>query len=301
MLPLPLRRLAMLLIPTTLLAVLLVWPRQQVTRAAEGDARTITNSIGMKLTLVPAGKFTMGSPRTELARGEDETEHPVEITRPYYMAVYLVTQEEYAKIMEKNPSWFSRTGWARQKVQDLDTRRFPVENVSWRDAQQFCARLTELDNKNGTPRQYRLPSEADWEYACRKASASKPPFCFGATLSSEQANFDGHFPYGGADKGTYLARPCPVGSYNPNKLGLYDMHGNIWQWCQDWYGKDYYAKSPSKDPQGPDRGTTRVLRGGCWCYNGQECRAAYRGNEAPSFQDGTIGFRVVCRSSASPE
>jgi formylglycine-generating enzyme required for sulfatase activity len=199
--------------------------------------------------------------------------------------------------MGKNPSWFSPTGSGRAKVKGLDTQRFPVENVSWRDARQFCDKLTEQDRKNGVARTYRLPTEAEWEYACREAGASRTPFCFGRALSSAQANFDGNFPYGGAGRGPYLSRPCPVGSYPPNRLGLYDVHGNIWEWCQDWYDKDYYIKSPEKDPQGPVRGTTRVLRGGCWCYNGRECRAAYRGNEAPGFQDGTIGFRVVCSFS----
>jgi formylglycine-generating enzyme required for sulfatase activity len=241
----------------------------------------------------------MGSPKTEAERGEDEAEHEVEISRPYYMGVYLVTQGEYTQVMGRNPSWFSRAGPARQKVTDLDTSRFPVDNVSWRDAQQFCDRLTDLDRRQGTGRVYRLPTEAEWEYACREAGAAKPAFSFGAQLSSEQANFDGYFPYGGAERGPYLSRTCEVGSYKPNKLGLCDMHGNIWQWCADWYDKGYYASSPARDPQGPTRGTTRVLRGGCWCYNGRDCRSAYRGNEAPSFQDGTIGFRVVC--AASPE
>jgi formylglycine-generating enzyme required for sulfatase activity len=213
------------------------------------------------------------------------------------MGAYLVTQEEYQRVTGKNPSWFSRTGPARAKVKDLDTSRFPVENVSWRDAQQFCDKLAELDRKGGAARKYRLPTEAEWEHACREAGESKAPSHFGARLGPDQANFDGNFPYGGADRGTYLARPSQVGSYKPNKLGLYDMHGSVWEWCQDWYGKDYYARGPDRDPQGPDRGTTRVLRGGCWCYNGSFCRSACRGNESPSFQDGTIGFRIVCDAS----
>jgi formylglycine-generating enzyme required for sulfatase activity len=270
-------------------------PRREKAHAGDGpDKGTITNSIGMALVRVPAGKFTMGSPRAEASRADDEAEHAVEIARPYYIGAYLVTQEEYQKVVGKNPSWFSRTGPSRARAKDLDTSHFPVENVSWRDAQQFCERLIELDRKGGAARTYRLPTEAEWEYACREAGASKAPFHFGAQLGSGQANFDGNFPYGGADKGPYLARPCKVGSYKPNKLGLYDMHGNIWQWCGDWYGSDYYAKSPERDPCGPERGQTRVIRGGCWCFNARECRSAYRGNESPGFSDGTIGFRVVC-------
>jgi formylglycine-generating enzyme required for sulfatase activity len=291
------RRLAVFLVPTVILAAPLVGPRLEETRAAEGDDKTITNSIGMKLVLVPAGKFTMGSPKSEVERGDDEAQHPVEITRPFYMGVHLVTQEEYAKVMGRDPSWFSSSGSARQKVKGLDTSRFPVDNVSWRDAQQFCEKLTTLDRKTGKARVYRLPTEAEWEYACRDAGKTTTPFCFGTTLASTQANFDGTFPYGSADRGPSLSRTSKVGSYQPNRLGLYDMHGNIWQWCKDWYGKDYYTRSPARDPQGPEQGTTRVLRGGCWCYNGKECRAAYRGNEAASFRDGTIGFRAVCDST----
>jgi formylglycine-generating enzyme required for sulfatase activity len=300
--PVPPRQLAALLALAAPLAALLALPALEEARAGEGRDRdagtgTITNAVGMKLVPVPAGKFTMGSPKSEAERGEDEAQHEVEISRPYHMGAFLVTQEEYAKVMGKNGSWFSRNGSSRQKVQGMDTGRFPVDNVSWRDAQQFCERLSELDRKDGKARTYRLPTEAEWEYAGREAGKASTPFHFGASLGSAQANFDGRFPYGGADRGPYLARPCPVGSYRPNALGLYDVHGNLWQWCRDWYGKDYYKTSPAKDPQGPERGTTRVLRGGCWCYNGRECRSAYRGNEAPSFQDGTIGFRVVCVSA----
>jgi formylglycine-generating enzyme required for sulfatase activity len=263
-------------------------------RAGEGGGQAVTNAIGMKLVLVPTGKFTMGSATTEADRGDDEAQHTVEITKPYYMSANLVTQEEYTKVMGKNPSWMSASGSARQKVKGLDTSQFPVDNVSWRDAQQFCDRLSAMDRKAGKSRQYRLPTEAEWEYACREAGKTTTPFSCGESLSSAQANFDGTFPYGKAARGPSLSRTTRVGSYKPNQLGLYDMHGNIWQWCSDWYGKDYYSRSPKTDPQGPASGTTRVLRGGAWCQNGKECRSAYRGNEAPNFQDGTIGFRVVC-------
>jgi formylglycine-generating enzyme required for sulfatase activity len=134
------------------------------------------------------------------------------------------------------------------------------------------------------------------EYACREAGQSKTAFHFGDKLGSNMANFDGNFPLG-ADKGPNLARTCKVGSYPANKLGLHDMHGNIWQWCADWYRYDYYANSPAKDPSGPERGGSRVIRGGSWCVTAEECRSAYRGNESPGFRDGTIGFRVVCDST----
>jgi formylglycine-generating enzyme required for sulfatase activity len=254
----------------------------------------MTNSVGMKFVLVPAGKFTMGSPKTEAERGDDEAEHTVIITRPFYMSVHLVTQEDFAKVMGRNPSWFTASGSARQKVRGLDTSRFPVDNVSWRTAEQFCERLTGLDRKAGVAREYHLPTEAEWEYACRERGKSTAPFHCGTALGSVQANFDGTFPYGGASKGPSLSRTTRVGCYPPNRLGLYDMHGNIWQWCKDYYARDYYSKSPVRDPRGPENGSTRVIRGGAWCQNGKECRAAYRGHESPSFADGTIGFRMVC-------
>jgi formylglycine-generating enzyme required for sulfatase activity len=288
-----LRWLATLVAPTVLFFAASAWSGVGATRAAEND-RTLVNSIGMKLVLVPAGKFMMGSPKTEAERGDDETEHEVELTKSFYMGIHHVTQQEYAKVVGRNPSWMSSTGAARQKVKGLDTSRFPVDSVRWTDAQQFCERLAALDGKDGKPRRYRLPTEAEWEYACREAGKSTTPVSFGDTLNSEQANFDGRFPLGPTSKGPSLSRTSKVASYKPNALGLYDMHGNIWQWCADWYGKDYYAKSPKQDPQGPSSGSTRVLRGGGWCQSGKDCRSANRSNEVMSFSDGTIGFRVVC-------
>jgi formylglycine-generating enzyme required for sulfatase activity len=143
---------------------------------------------------------------------------------------------------------------------------------------------------------YRLPTEAEWEYACRAGTTT--PFHFGKSLSSRQANFDGNHPYGGAEKGPYLARTCKVGSYKPNKFGLYDMHGNVHQWCSDWYDKDYYKDSPAKDPLGPDRGAVRVLRGGSWIVLGRFCRAADRLTNDPGGRDYNMGFRVACSRPA---
>jgi formylglycine-generating enzyme required for sulfatase activity len=257
--------------------------------------KEVKNSIGMKLMLISAGKFTMGSspaePFATVSEGF-ETQHPVEITQPFYLGKYLVTQAEYRRVMKDNPSWFSAKGFDKDKVAGIDTDNFPVDNISWEMAKKFCDTLSELPDEKAAKRTYRLPTEAEWEYACREAGRSSTPFCFGKSLSSTQANFDGNYPYGGAAKGPNLQRTTPVDNYQPNKLGLYDMHGNLQQWCQDWYDKDYYKKSPPKDPQGPEHGDRRVLRGGSWNSRGWECRAGYRDRKPPGYCI-NFGFRLV--------
>jgi formylglycine-generating enzyme required for sulfatase activity len=254
--------------------------------------KEVTNSIGMKLMLIPAGRFTMGSPPYEDVRSENEEQHEVEITRPYYLGAYLVTQDQYVLVMDSpNPSFFSATGGGKERVAQVDKRRLPVESVSWSMAQEFCRKLSDLPPEKRAKRVYRLPTEAEWEYACREAGRSSTPFCFGNTLSSRQANFDGNYPYGFAAKGPYLQRTTPVGTYEPNELGLYDMHGNLYQWCQDWYG--YYQYGHAKDPQGPGHGKYRVLRGGAWSSNGSSCRAAHRFVNSPTDRNSLFGIRVV--------
>ena len=209
----------------------------------------------------------------------------VEITQPFYAGIYPVTQEQYQRIMGQNPSHFSSTGGGSSNVNGMDTRPFPVENVSWEDAIEFCRRLSELPGEKENEHLYRLPTEAEWEYICRGGPFFKkpsPPFHFGNSLSSTQANFDGRNPYGGAATGAYLQRTTKVGSYPPNPLGLYDLHGNVWEWCADWYDADYYKRSPKQDPQGPENSEHRVLRGGSWGNNGWYCRAACRCDFAPA-------------------
>jgi formylglycine-generating enzyme required for sulfatase activity len=280
-------------------------------------ARSFTNSIGMKLVLIPKGKFMMGSTKAEqdevvesVSEGsrknvrdwvtEERPRRDVEITRPFYLGVYTVTQKQYKEVMGENPSWFSAGGGGKDKVKDLDTDDFPVERVSWEDAKKFCEKLSQFEKERRAKRTYRLPTEAEWEYSCRGGPSSNP-FHFGKSLASTQANFYGHHPYGGAKKGPYLERTCKVGSYDPNKFGLYDMHGNVCQWCSDWYDKDYYKDSPTKDPKGPDSGTARVLRGGSWDFSGWACRAAYRGRLEPGGRVGNLGFRLACsRPSRTP-
>jgi formylglycine-generating enzyme required for sulfatase activity len=268
-----------------------------------GESDEFVNSLGMKFVLIPPGTFLMGSPPEEEGRLIDEGPvHEVEITQPYYLGVYQVTQAEYERVMGMNPSWFSSSGQGKDQVKGQDTRRFPVEFVSWEDAVEFCRKLSEMPEEKKHGRTYRLPTEAEWEYSCRGGASDSKPFYFkdGPTswLSSTQANFEGNYPYGGAAKGPYLARPTPVGSYQPNAFGLFDMHGNVWEWCADWFDNKYYEKSPKKDPQGPEKGKRRVLRGGSWSLIGWLCRAAYRTSLEPGNRGDFIGFRVLLFAGA---
>jgi formylglycine-generating enzyme required for sulfatase activity len=236
----------------------------------------------------------MGSPEDEEGRSDDEgPQHEVEITRPFYLGIYPVTQAQWQAVMGNNPSWFSATGGGKDKVMGMNTDDFPVESVSWEDIPEFLEKVAALEQERGAGREYHLPTEAQWEYACRGGACYSTPFHFGDSLSSTQANFDGHYPYGGADQGPDLARTRKVGSYKPNSFGLYDMHGNVGGWCEDWFGEDYYKNSPRRDPQGPSRGSVRVIRGGCWDLNGGDCRAASRDWLAPSSRNVSMGFRVV--------
>jgi formylglycine-generating enzyme required for sulfatase activity len=256
--------------------------------------REFTNSIGMKFALIPAGKFLMGSPDGEQGRSADEgPQHEVEITRPFYMAVTPVTQEQYERVMGSNPSYFSVKGDGKHKVRRMDTQEFPVETVSWEEAVEFARRLSALTEEVKSGRSYRLPSEAQWEYSSRGGAPSYQVFHFGNSLSPTQANFDGNYPYGGAAKGPYLERTCKVSSYPANGFGLYDMHGNVWEWCADWYDENYYAASPGQDPLGPASASARVLRGGSWSSIGRLCRSAYRRRPAPGYRDQYYGFRLA--------
>lgn len=237
------------------------------------------NSIGMELVLVPWGTFWMGD-------GYDNAARQVEVPYGFYMGVYQVTQEQWQIIMGNNPSHFSRGGEGMNRVErvsDADLKQFPVESVSWEDIQQFLKKLNEKE-KPGGGWMYRLPTEAEWEYSCRGAATSREECSFDfylATptddLSSRQANFDGNSPAGNAPKGRYLIRPTRVGSYPPNSLGLFDMHGNVWELCDDWYTE----------------GASRMLRGGSWDMDAEYCRAAWRDRYSPDELSNFVGFRLV--------
>jgi formylglycine-generating enzyme required for sulfatase activity len=254
----------------------------------------LTNAIGMQLVLIPPGTFLMGSPEAEEDRSADEGPlHEVAITRPFYLGIYPVTQEQFQRVMGTNPSYFCPGGESKEDVAGLDTKQFPVENVLWKNALSFCKKLSALPEEKRCGRVYRLPSEAEWEYCCRGGAPSYQVFHFGNSLSSTQANFDGNSPYGGADAGPYLERPCKVGSYTPNGFGLYDMHGNVWDWCNDWYGYWYYRESPRADPPGPPGGSRRVIRGGSYSHFGSGCRSAYRLGTTLAYRSSFLGFRVA--------
>jgi formylglycine-generating enzyme required for sulfatase activity len=256
----------------------------------------VGDGVKMELVRVKAGKFWMGSPADNKVRSEDdEQQHEVEITKDYWLGVTEVTQGQYRKLMGKNPSHFRRDGDGKAEVKDFTQEQlddFPVENVSWHDAQEFLKKLTARAAELKIPVRCRLPSEAEWEYACRgghrmvnPTSKDTLPFHFAqpsSSLSSKQANFDAS-----------LRRTTKVGSYDANPLGLKDMHGNVWEWCQDWYDKDYYSRSQKRDPPGPPEGSLRVLRGGCWGLTYWSCRCAYRYGHSPGLRYDRLGFRVA--------
>ncbi len=255
--------------------------------------REIVNSIGMKLVVVPKGKFTMGSPPTEPSRIPNEgPQHAVEISKPFLMGAYEVTQAQYQSVMGSNPSHFVPGGPGAGRVAGMDVTVHPVERVSYDEAVEFCKKLSDLPKEKAARRVYRLPTEAEWEYACRAGTTTA--FSFGASASSSQANFDGDFPYNGGQRGPDLVRTTRVGSYPPNAWGLYDMHGNVQEWCSDWFDANAYNAGPRKDPRGPAAGTVRVTRGGSWTNVGHLCRAAGRAARSTFERAPTQGVRVVC-------
>jgi formylglycine-generating enzyme required for sulfatase activity len=236
----------------------------------EAPPKNYTNSGGMKFVWIPSGSFAMGSPNNEKGRGDDEILHKVTV-KGFYLGVHAVTQEQWQGVMGNNPSEFK------------GDKRLPVDSVSWHDCQDFIRKLRDQDKKP-----YRLPTEAEWEYACRAGSTTA--FHFGETVSTDQANYNGNFTYGNGKKGVYRAKTVVVGSFPANAWGLHDMHGNVWQWCQDWHGG--YAVKDVADPQGPKTGKNRVLRGGSWASNPIFCRCANRNFSDPDNRTEFHGFRV---------
>ncbi len=247
--------------------------RQKAGPPSAGIDTAFTNPLDMTFVYIPPGKFLMGSPSDESMRDDDEKRHKVVLTRGFYLQTTEVTQGQWRQVMGDNPSRFKDCG------DDC-----PVEQLSWNEARTFIDKL-----KQRTGRTYRLPTEAEWEYACRAGTTGA--FNTGDCLSVDQANYDGDFPLSGCPEGAPRQTTVPVKTFPSNSWGLYDMHGNVWEWCADWY--DMYRPGKSRDPVGPSAGQDRVFRGGGWSSGARGCRSAERNWRSPDFNSSIIGFRLA--------
>ncbi len=277
----------------------------------------ITNSIGMKLALIPEGEFLMGSPESDKdAQPDEKPQHKVKITKPFYMGIHAVTVGQFrAFVKETNYKTAAENGsgawktvtpggkvvpgaekhnWANTGIEQTDD--YPVVNIDYPDAEEFCKWLSKQEEKT-----YRLPTEAEWEYACRGGTTTRWSCGDDKDTLIDHANiaYDSFPKYARtntpkADGWLFMA---PVGKFKPNPCGLFDMHGNVWQWCADWYEEEYYKDSPTNDPTGPAQGSSRVIRGGTWSRGPLDCRSANRFglSGATSLW---VGFRVVRDAAA---
>ena len=244
-----------------------------------GFEKTYTNTLGMAFILIPSGTFTMGSPPNESHRGTSEVRHQVTISKPFYMQTTEVTVKQWYSIMDR-----------RMMVSQKGADNLPITQVSWFDCMKFIERL----NRLGQGR-YRLPTEAEWEYAARAGTSTA--YSWGDTIDCEKAMYGNNsLKYDVCQLyirsiGLQVDQSAPVKSYKPNPWGLYDMHGNVWEWCMDWYGD--YKKTPVIDPKGPESGNMRIRRGGSWFKYGYACRSANRSFGHPATRYKTTGFRLV--------
>jgi formylglycine-generating enzyme required for sulfatase activity len=232
--------------------------------APKEPPKHFTNSLGMKFVWIPPGTFMMGSPEQEAERDKSEIQHKVTLTSGFYLGMCTVTQEQWQALMKDNPS--------RAKKE----KNLPVENVSFDECLEFLKKMGDKDGQR-----YRLPSEAEWEYACR--AGSKSCYCFG-----DDPKLLGEYAWYRDNAGE---KPHPVAQKKPNRWGLCDMHGNIWEWCADWYGA--YPKDAVVDPKGPEKGTSRVLRGGSFYSPSSFVRCSIRGYFDPAKRGLNIGFRAA--------
>jgi formylglycine-generating enzyme required for sulfatase activity len=213
----------------------------------------------------------------------------VTLTRPFYLGIFPMTQRQYLAVTGTNPAAYN--------FNDGGSLDHPVDTVSWEDAREFCRLLTALPEEQRFGRVYRLPTEAEWEYACRAGTLT--PFWFGEAISASQANFDSTAPYGRSAEDMYRERTTVAGAFAPNPFGLYDVHGNVWEWCADWYQASHYKASEQVDPTGPARGESKVMRGGSWFSTGRGCRSGHRGLSVPGERNHTNGFRVAMTVAGS--
>ncbi len=241
---------------------------------AEYSREDLGNGVTLDMVAIPGGAFMMGSPETEKERSSNEGPQRSVTVPAFFMAKYPVTQAQWQAVMGNNPSYFK--GANR-----------PVESVSWHEAVEFCQKLSQRMGKN-----YRLPSEAEWEYACRAGTTTS--FYFGETITPDLANYNGDYTYGNGPKGVYREKTTDVGSFPPNAFGLYDMHGNVWEWCQDVWHENYNS-APTDGSAWESGGDShlRLLRGGYWYDNPRNCRAAYRHCNSPGNRNNYIGFRFA--------
>jgi len=263
---------------------------KQPGKPASSHPKEITNSLGMKLVLIPPGEFVMGSPDSDPnAQSDEKPQHRVRITKPFYLGVTEVTQEQYERVMGQNPSSFSAAGSGGEKDSGLRVfpaemvSRFPVEMISWKNAMEFCRRLSQLPEEKTAGAVYRLPTEAEWEYACRAGTTTLWSF------GNDKSRLEDYAWY----LDNSLSSPHPAGQKKPNAWGLYDMHGNVFEWCADCYAADYYRTSPPTDPKGPDSGEFRVIRGGASLLSARFSRSAIRLKYSPGTRLPDLGFRVV--------
>lgn len=241
----------------------------------------------MALVEIPAGSFLRGAAPTDPDAGDDELPaREILVPRSFWMGVHEVTQSQFERVMGTNPAWFGPQGPGRPLVGNADTSDWPLDNASWRDAVEFCRRLSDLPAEREARRRYRLPREFEWEYACRAGTTSR--FAFGDQLQTSQACFGILLPEG---------HPQPVGSYYPNPWGLHDMHGNVWEWCADRYSPTAYADMIEDRTKETPGSTARVVRGGDWRASAPFCRSSNRDLTRESRRDVGNGFRVLCEIS----
>jgi formylglycine-generating enzyme required for sulfatase activity len=273
-------------------------------RVVQQPSAPAQRPVPADMVRIAGGTFMRGSPASEAGRDDDETRHSVSISRPFYIGKYEVTQKEWVEVMGTNPSYF--------KGDNL-----PVENVSWYDAIEYCNKRSEREgltlaytidktrsdgnNTNGeddvkwvvtwnrSANGYRLPTEAEWELACRAGTST--PFYTGNNITTDQANCNGNYPYNNNAKGVCREKTWAVGSGTPNPWGIYDMSGNVYEWCWDWYGS--YGSGSQTDPAGAPSGSVRVYRGGSWGHPVRFVRSAFRNNNTPSFRGDGLGFRIL--------
>ncbi|MGJ8697667.1 MAG: formylglycine-generating enzyme family protein [Verrucomicrobiaceae bacterium] len=258
----------------------------------------LTSSANITLVPIPAGTFIIGSPDSEKGRSRDEAQRKVEITKPFHIASTEITQKQWVDVMgttfddliNKQRGPVGR-GANLASTPSATGDEQPMCFVNWSDALEFCHTLTKKDraaNIIPSTSEYNLPSEAQWEYACRAGTST--PFHYGDTFTSDLANFYGKSPYGTTVTGPYLEKSTPVKTFKPNPWGLYDMHGNLYEWCLDWYSE---TPTTTQDPSGPDSGDGRIIRGGAWDRKATSCRSAYRYSRDPNRRAHNIGFRIV--------